>query len=63
MEQLRFDRRLIGRKKWITREELEKELEALPDVSHKIATDEDPPTNSLDGETPGPESSSGGSSS
>jgi len=40
MEQLKLDRRLVRRKNWISREELEKELDALPDVSHKIASDD-----------------------
>jgi hypothetical protein len=45
MEKLRLDRRLIDRRGWISRVELEKELEALPDVSQKIAPleDADPP--------------------
>jgi len=34
---LRLDRRLIGRRGWLPKEELERELAALPDVSHKIA--------------------------
>ena len=37
MRRLRLDRRLIGRRGWISEEELERELSALPDVSHKIA--------------------------
>ena len=37
MEQLRLDRRLIRRRAWISPEELERELEKLPDVSHKVA--------------------------
>ena len=37
MEKLRLDRRLIDRRGWISEAELEKNLEALPDVSHKIA--------------------------
>ena len=36
-EKLRLDRRLINRPGWISRAELEKNLEALPDVSDKIA--------------------------
>jgi hypothetical protein len=36
-EKLRFDRRLINRPGWISKAELEKNLEALPDVSDKIA--------------------------
>jgi hypothetical protein len=34
---LRLDRRLIRRQGWLSEEELERELAALPDVSHKIA--------------------------
>jgi hypothetical protein len=36
-ERLRLDRRLLNRRGWITKAEREKELAALPDVSHKIA--------------------------
>ncbi len=36
-EKLRLDRRLIGRKNGITPKEHEREIQALPDVSHKIA--------------------------
>jgi hypothetical protein len=36
-KKLRLDRRLIDRQGWISKAELEKDLEALPDVSHKIA--------------------------
>jgi len=42
-EQLRLDRRLIGRKNWGTPKELEQEIQALPDVSHKIAEVEEEP--------------------
>lgn len=42
LEKLRLDRRLIRRRQWISPSELKRELEALPDVSHKIATDEQP---------------------
>jgi hypothetical protein len=47
-EQLRLDRRLIRRREWITREELERALAELPDGSHKAAPveerkDETPP--------------------
>jgi hypothetical protein len=38
---LRLDQRLTGRRNWISKEELEKELAALPDVSNKIA-EQDP---------------------
>ena len=40
-EKLRLDRRLIDRRGWISKAELEKDLEALPDVSHKIAPPEE----------------------
>jgi hypothetical protein len=36
-EKLRLDRRLSGRKNWVSPKEIEQEVEALPDVSHKIA--------------------------
>ena len=38
MQQLRLDRRLIDRRDWISRQELERELEALPDGAHKAMT-------------------------
>jgi len=38
---LRLDRRLIGRRRWISKDELEAELAALPDVSHKVAPSEE----------------------
>ena len=41
MEKLRLDRRLINRRGWVSKAELEKNLEALPDVSDKIAPRED----------------------
>ncbi len=37
MRRLRLDRRLIRRQGWLSEEELERELAALPDVSHKVA--------------------------
>jgi hypothetical protein len=40
MQQLRLDKRLLRRPDWISREELERELDNLPDVSHKIAEPE-----------------------
>ncbi len=36
-EKLRLDRRLFGRKNWIAPKDIEREIQALPDVSHKIA--------------------------
>ena len=41
LEKLRFDRRLIRRNGWLSQKDLARELEALPDVSEKIAPDED----------------------
>ncbi len=38
MQKLRLDRRLTGRRDWISRKELEQELEALSDASHKATT-------------------------
>lgn len=34
-KQLRLDRRLLGRRGWLNREEVERELGALPDVAEK----------------------------
>ena len=42
MEKLRLDRRLLHRPRWISKAELERELELLPDVSDKIAPLEEP---------------------
>ena len=36
-QRLRLDRRLMRRRGWLSEEELQRELAALPDVSHKIA--------------------------
>ena len=41
MKQLRLDQRLIRRRGWISKDELERELSALPDSSHKVAPQED----------------------
>ena len=41
---LKMDRRLIRRRGWLTEEELERELAALPDVSHKVAPVEGEPS-------------------
>jgi len=38
IKNLRFDRRLIRRRGWLTKEELAVELEKLPDASHKLTT-------------------------
>jgi hypothetical protein len=37
LRKLRLDRRLVERRGWISREEFERELAQLPDVSGKIA--------------------------
>ena len=37
ISKLRLDKRLISRRGWISPDDLERELEALPDVSSKIA--------------------------
>jgi hypothetical protein len=37
---LRLDRRLLRRRGWIPPEELEKEMEALPDAADKVAPPE-----------------------
>lgn len=37
---LKLDRRLIRRRGWISKEDLERELAALPDVSAKMADPE-----------------------
>jgi hypothetical protein len=41
-QQLRLDRRLSGRRGWIRGEELERELERLPDVAEKAELVEAP---------------------
>jgi hypothetical protein len=38
IQKLRLDRRLIRRSGWISQQELERELAALPDVSAKLIT-------------------------
>ena len=38
MRKLRLDRRLIGRRGWISTQELDSALESLPDVSSKATT-------------------------
>lgn len=38
MQKLRLDRRLVSRRDWISPAEFERELEALPDASHKATT-------------------------
>lgn len=44
MTRLRLDRRLIRRRGWMSREELERELAALPDVTHKAVSGSEEPT-------------------
>ncbi len=43
LENLRTDRRLAGRGGWISRSELAREAEGLPDASGKIAVEEPEP--------------------
>jgi hypothetical protein len=50
MQQLKLDKRLTGRRGWISAQDLERELEALPDVSHKLAAPEPPPSGGDEGE-------------
>ena len=52
MSHLRLDRRLIRRRRWITDEELERELNQLPDVSHKATTGEDETPGGPEGQDP-----------
>ena len=59
IEQMKLDRRLVGRPNWISRKDLEKELEALPDVSHKIASEDDTPSDSSDDDGLEPDSGTG----
>lgn len=40
VENMKFDRRLIGRRGWISEKDLQRELSALPDVSDKVASDD-----------------------
>jgi len=51
-----MDRRLIRRRGWLSEQELERELAALPDISHKIAPVEgEPSAPSEHAETPATE--------
>jgi len=43
LENLRMDRRLAGRGGWISRAELGRKAEGLPDASEKIAVEEAEP--------------------
>jgi hypothetical protein len=50
LQQLRLDRRLIKRRGWISQAELEKAIEALPDVSDKVSPpDEEAPAEAGEG--------------
>ncbi|MEE8508079.1 MAG: hypothetical protein V3T07_03355 [Myxococcota bacterium] len=37
LERMRLDRRLIRRRNWIPQKQLQRELDALPDVADKVA--------------------------
>jgi hypothetical protein len=52
MQQFHLDRRLISRRGWIGREELARALEALPDVSDKIAPREEETSDDSGAEPP-----------
>ncbi len=54
MKRLKLDRRLIRRRGWISKQDLERELSALPDVSDKIQ-----PPESQDAEAGGSAASPG----
>ena len=41
LESMKLDRRLIRRRNWIHPDELKREIDALPDVAHKVAPVED----------------------
>jgi hypothetical protein len=43
ISKLRLDRRLLRRRGWISPDDLERELEALPDASNKISAAEAAP--------------------
>lgn len=47
LENLRIDRRMLERRGWLTRQELEKALAGLPDVSEKAAPQEEPAPESV----------------
>ena len=52
VKRLRLDRRLIGRRGWISAEELEREITELPDVSDKVAVVEPDESSGDDGSGP-----------
>ena len=43
LDKLRLDRRLAGRRGWISKADLAEEAKGLPDASEKIAVKEDEP--------------------
>ena len=53
LRKLRLDRRLLDRRGWLSPEDRERELAALPDVSAKIAPMDEPetPDSSSSGDT------------
>ena len=55
-ENMRMDRRLIGRKNWTAPKDVARAIEALPDVSHKIAIAEEE-SESVDAGAPAADSS------
>ena len=61
IEKLRIDRRLQGRRGWISEEEIQKDIDALPDVSSKILSAEEDPERSApaEGAAPAPAATQG----
>lgn len=51
IEKLKFDKRLRLRQGWSSKQETDKYLEALPDVSEKIAVESDEPEAEADAQT------------
>jgi hypothetical protein len=54
MKALRFDRRMLRRRGWITPEELEQQLTSLPDVADKVKAGEE------ESSAPAPDAPAGG---
>ena len=54
-KRLKFDRRLINRRGWVSKAELEDALESLPDLSHKISPIDEESTEAASGQ-PGADS-------
>ncbi len=54
LESMKLDRRLIRRRNWIHPDELKREIDALPDVAHKVApvAEEEPTADAPDTESP-----------